>query len=85
MPVLELSVTEERIVLLLAAGWSRHEVSVRIGLDERTVDWHVAQAARKLERASALNERVRLAVSGPTDEWDEPRSGRGETKEQDRS
>lgn len=84
MPVLELSATEERIVLLLAAGWSRHEVSVRIGLDERTVDWHVVQAARKLERASALNERVRLAVSSPTDEWNEPRSGRGETKEQDR-
>lgn len=67
--VLELSATEKRIVLLLAGGWSRREVAADVDLDERTVDWHVAQATRKLEKASALNERVRRAVSGsPTDE-----------------
>ena len=63
MPGLELSLTEERIVRLLAAGWSRQEVAVDVGLDEQTVGWHVTQATRKLERASALNERVRLAIS----------------------
>jgi Bacterial regulatory proteins, luxR family. len=61
----ELSLTEERIVLLLAGGWSKREVAADVGLDERTVDWHVARATRKLERASALHERVRRAVSSP--------------------
>lgn len=69
MLVPELSATEKRIVLLLAGGWSKREVAADVDLDERTVDWHVAQATRKLDKASALNERVRQAVSGsPTKE-----------------
>lgn len=65
----ELSATEKRIVLLLAGGWSKREVAADVRLDERTVDWHVAQATRKLDRASALSERVRRAASGsPTKE-----------------
>lgn len=58
MPVPELSLTEERIVLLLAEGRSTREVAAAVGLDERTVDWHRVRAARKLEQASALHERV---------------------------
>lgn len=59
MPVPELSRTEERIVLLVAQGRTRHEVAALVGLDLRTVDWHLAQANQKLEKASALLDRVR--------------------------
>ena len=59
MPVPVLSPIEERIVLLLAQGQSKSEIAATVGLDARTVDWHLAQADRKLERASALLERVR--------------------------
>lgn len=59
MPVPELSQTEERIVLLVAQGRSRREVAAVVGLDLRTIDWHLAQANRKLEKASALLDRVR--------------------------
>jgi DNA-binding CsgD family transcriptional regulator len=54
-----LSLTEERIVLLLAEGRSKREIAEAVGLDERTVGWHLEQAGRKLERASALHKRVR--------------------------
>ncbi len=59
MPVPELSQTEERIVLLVVQGRSRGEVAAVVGLDVRTVDWHLAQANRKLEKVSALLDRVR--------------------------
>lgn len=59
MPVPELSQTEERIVLLVAQGRSRREIAAVVGLDTRTVDWHLAQANLKLEKASALLDQVR--------------------------
>ena len=59
MPVPELSLTEERIVLLLADGRSKREIADAVGLDERTVGWHLERAGRKLEQASALHKRVR--------------------------
>ena len=59
MPVPKLSLTEERIVLLLAEGRSKREIAEAVGLDERTLGWHLEQAGRKLERASALHKRVR--------------------------
>jgi hypothetical protein len=40
-------------------GRSRREIAAVVGLDERTVDWHLTQADRKLAKASALLERVR--------------------------
>ena len=58
MTVPHLSLTEERIVLLLAAGRSKVEIAADIGVDERTVEWHLARAARKLEQASALHRHV---------------------------
>jgi len=58
MTVPHLSLTEERIVLLLAAGRSKGEIAADVGVDERTVEWHLARAARKLERASALHRHV---------------------------
>jgi len=59
LPVPELSLTEERIVLLLADGRSKSEIAETVGLDERTVGWHLERAGRKLEQASALHKRVR--------------------------
>ena len=64
MPVPELSRTEERVVLLLAQGHSAPEIAAVVGLDVRTVEWHVAQANRKLEKASALLDRVRVREQG---------------------
>ena len=62
MSVPELSPTEERIVLLLAAGQSASEIANGVGLDERTVSWHLVRAARKLEIASTLRKHVLRAV-----------------------
>lgn len=53
---------EERIVLLLAAGQSASEIANGVGLDERTVSWHLVRAARKLETASTLRQHVLRAV-----------------------
>ena len=64
MSVPELSQTEERIVLMLAAGQTASEIADGVGLDERTVEWHLLRAARKLETASSLRTHVLRAV-GP--------------------
>jgi DNA-binding CsgD family transcriptional regulator len=58
----ELSPTEEQIVLLLAAGLTPGEIADGVGLDERTVEWHLVRAARKLETASTLRQHVLRAV-----------------------
>lgn len=62
MSVPELSPTEEHIVLLLAAGQSASEIAVGVGLDLRTVEWHLVRAARKLETVSMLQQHVLRAV-----------------------
>ncbi len=62
MPVPDLSPTEERIVLLLAAGLSAREIADGVGLDEHTVGWHLVRAARKLETATSLRQHVLRAV-----------------------
>lgn len=62
MPVPELSPTEERIVLLLAEGHTASEIAAGVGLDERTVEWHLVRAARKLETATSLRKQVLRAV-----------------------
>jgi DNA-binding CsgD family transcriptional regulator len=54
-----LSLIEEHVVRLLADGLSRQEIADAVRLDERTVDWHLEQAGRKLEHASALHERLK--------------------------
>jgi DNA-binding CsgD family transcriptional regulator len=58
VPVPELSLTEEMVVLLFVAGRTTPEIAVALGLDEKTVEWHVARAAQKLEQAAALHQRV---------------------------
>jgi DNA-directed RNA polymerase specialized sigma24 family protein len=54
----ELSLTEERIVSLRAAGCSNGEIAQMVDLEERTVEWHLARARRKLEKAAALHRKV---------------------------
>jgi len=54
----ELSLTEQRVVLLVAAGRGRREIAAEVGLDERTVSWHIARARQKLEQVSALQRRI---------------------------
>jgi DNA-binding CsgD family transcriptional regulator len=54
-----LSLTEDWIVRLLAEGLSTKEIAEATGLDERTVDWHLERASRKLEHATALHKRVK--------------------------
>ena len=63
MAVPELSLTEKQIVLGLAAGRNTREIAADIGLDERTVDWHIARARRKLEQVAALRRRVDRQIS----------------------
>ncbi len=54
MAVPELSLTEKRIVLLVVAGHSLREIAADVGLDEQTVDWHIARARQKLAQISSL-------------------------------
>lgn len=68
MSVPELSPTEERIVLLLATGQTTGEIAAGVGLDERTVAWHLVRAARKLETASVLRQHVLRAVESDRSE-----------------
>jgi DNA-binding CsgD family transcriptional regulator len=58
VPVPKLSLTEEMVVLLFAAGRTTPEIAAALDLDEKTVEWHVARAAQKLEHAAALHQRV---------------------------
>lgn len=59
MSVPELSPIEERIVLLVAEGRSVEAIAADLGVRRRIVEWHLARANRKLEKASALLDRVR--------------------------
>ena len=60
---------EERITLLVAAGTTNLDVAAELGLSEKTVEWHLVRAARKLgvesqtELASAV---VARRGAGPT-------------------
>ncbi|HEX4527688.1 MAG TPA: LuxR C-terminal-related transcriptional regulator [Gaiellaceae bacterium] len=58
MAIPVLSLTEQRVVLLVAEGRSPSEIAAAVGLDERTVEWHLARASHKLEQVSALHRRV---------------------------
>lgn len=56
MSIPGLSPSEERIVLLLATGLSANGIAAVTGIDERTVEWHLRRAGRKLERSSTRSE-----------------------------
>ena len=43
-----LTQTEQRVALLVAAGRTNAEVAEELGLSQRTVEWHVSRAFRKL-------------------------------------
>jgi DNA-binding CsgD family transcriptional regulator len=65
MPVPELSPIEEQVVLLVAEGLSARAVADELGLTVTTVEWHLARARRKLERAATLRDRVHAAERPP--------------------
>jgi DNA-binding CsgD family transcriptional regulator len=62
MAVPELSPTEERIVLLSASGLTTREIAGELGLEARTIEWHLVRAARKLQAADVLRQHVQRAV-----------------------
>jgi FixJ family two-component response regulator len=66
LPVPTLSTIEEHVVLLVARGESNRAIADGLGVSVRTVDWHLARARRKLERAAALHDRVRQTDGPPT-------------------
>jgi DNA-binding CsgD family transcriptional regulator len=43
-----LTTLEEHVALLVATGRTTGEVAAELGLTEKTVEWHLARAARKL-------------------------------------
>jgi DNA-binding CsgD family transcriptional regulator len=43
-----LTTLEERIALLVATGRTTREMAAELRLSEKTVEWHLARAARKL-------------------------------------
>jgi DNA-binding NarL/FixJ family response regulator len=49
---------EQRIVLRVVEGESVETIAAEVGVAARTVKWHLARAARKLEKTTTLHERV---------------------------
>ena len=43
-----LTPTEQRVALLVAAGRTNAEVAEELGLSQKTIEWHVSRAYRKL-------------------------------------
>lgn len=58
MSIPALTPFEERIVLRVAEGDSVETIAAEVGVTARTVEWHLARAARKLEQTATLHERV---------------------------
>jgi DNA-binding CsgD family transcriptional regulator len=54
----DLSLTEQRVAQLAAAGRTIREIATQLALRDSTVAWHLDQARRKLERAVALHSRL---------------------------
>lgn len=54
----DLSLTEQRIASLAAAGVPASEIATSLELDARTVEWHLSRARQKLERAAVLRDRL---------------------------
>ena len=58
MHVPELSSIEEQIVVHIVAGETMRTIADGLGLSLKTVEWHLARARSKLERAATLLDRV---------------------------
>ena len=61
MRVPELSSIEGQIVLRIAGGETTSEIADGLRLSLKTVEWHLARARNKLDRAAALLDRVEEA------------------------
>lgn len=62
MSVPELSPIEEQLVLLVAGGETTSTIAGELRLSPKTVEWHLARARKKLERAASLLDRVEEAA-----------------------
>jgi DNA-binding NarL/FixJ family response regulator len=58
----ELSSIEEQIVYRIAAGETASAIAVGLSLSLKTVEWHLARARNKLDRAAMLLDRVEAAA-----------------------
>ena len=66
MPILDLSLTEERIVRLILEGRSATEIATEQGIDLQLVEWYAHRALRKLASTSALHASLSRALDiGP--------------------
>jgi DNA-binding CsgD family transcriptional regulator len=64
-----LTAIEERILVLSAAGRTRTDVAAELRVSVKTVEWHLARAARKLGAGS------RSDVAAVVARWSAGRSG----------
>lgn len=61
MRVPELSSIEEQIAFRIAGGETTGAIAGELGLSLKTVEWHLARARNKLDRAATLLDRVEEA------------------------
>lgn len=64
-PVPELSTVEEQVVLRLAQGGTRRAIADELGVSLSTVEWHIARARAKLDRAAMLHDQLRRSGTAP--------------------
>ena len=70
MQVPALSAVELEVVSLVADGRTQREIAEALRLSPKTVEWHVARARLKLDRAAALRERLdRTGASAKEERW----------------
>ena len=62
MPVPDLSSIEQQIVFRIAGGETPGAIAGGLRLSLKTVEWHLARARTKLDRAATLLERVEEAA-----------------------
>lgn len=71
MRVPQLSSIEEQIVFRIAGGETTSTIAGGLRLSLKTVEWHLARARNKLERAATLLDRVEeaaLPAASPRDQ-----------------
>ena len=66
MRVPQLSSIEEQIVFRIAGGETTSTIAGGLRLSLKTIEWHLARARNKLERAATLLDRVEAALPAPS-------------------
>ena len=71
MSVPELSPIEQRVVVLVADGYTKRRIADDLGVSVRTIEWHLARARRKLEQTATLRDRIQRAAPNASPEGEE--------------